>query len=49
MAKLSAERLAALIREAVTEPSYRRRAEAIADHVREEDSSGRGVYALDRG
>jgi UDP:flavonoid glycosyltransferase YjiC (YdhE family) len=48
MKKLSAERLATLIQQAVTDPSYRQRAAAIAERVRAEDGSDRVVQALDR-
>jgi UDP:flavonoid glycosyltransferase YjiC (YdhE family) len=46
--RLSAERLAALIRQAVSDPAYRRRAEAVAERVRREDGAGRVAEALAR-
>ncbi|GAA3245851.1 glycosyltransferase [Nonomuraea helvata] len=48
MRKLSAERLAALIQQAVTDRSYRQRATAIADRIRKEDGSGQVIQALER-
>ena len=48
MKKLSAERLATLIQQAVTDPSYRQRAAVIAEHVRAEDGSDRVIQALHR-
>jgi UDP:flavonoid glycosyltransferase YjiC (YdhE family) len=46
--RLSAKRLAALIRQATTEPAYRRRARAVAERVRLEDGAGRVAEALAR-
>jgi UDP:flavonoid glycosyltransferase YjiC (YdhE family) len=48
LARLSAERLSALIRLAVSEPSLRRRAEEVAARVRSEDGAGRIVEAVER-
>ena len=48
MRKLSPERLAELIRQAVTDPSYGRRATAIAEQVRLEDGSRYVLQALER-
>jgi sterol 3beta-glucosyltransferase len=44
--RLSRDRLAQLIQQAVSEPSYRRRAAAVAEHVRAEDGAGRVVDVL---
>ncbi|MCP3803087.1 glycosyltransferase [Allokutzneria sp. A3M-2-11 16] len=46
--ELTADRLAALIREAVTDESYRVRAEAIADRVRAEDGAARVAEVVAR-
>ncbi|MCP2170221.1 glycosyltransferase [Goodfellowiella coeruleoviolacea] len=43
---LTADRLAELIRRAVTDESHRRRAQAVAERVRAEDGAGRIVAAL---
>lgn len=43
---LAAPRLATLIQQAVTEPSYRRTAQAIADRIRTEDAASRVVEAV---
>lgn len=48
MKNLSAGRLAALIQEAVTDRSYRRRAEALAGRIHAEDGSARVIEALER-
>jgi UDP:flavonoid glycosyltransferase YjiC (YdhE family) len=46
--RLSVERLAQLIRQAVSEPSYRQRATAVAEQVRGEDGASRVVETLGR-
>lgn len=46
--RLSAERLATLIRQAVSEPAYRRCAQAVAGQVRAEDGAARVAAVLDQ-
>jgi sterol 3beta-glucosyltransferase len=46
--RLSAARLASLVREAVSQPSFRRGAQALAARVRAEDGAGRVIEALRR-
>ncbi|MCO1575424.1 glycosyltransferase [Crossiella sp. SN42] len=48
MKKITAPRLAALIRDAVTGPGYRRRAAALAERVAQEDGAGRVIEAVAR-
>jgi sterol 3beta-glucosyltransferase len=46
--RLTADRLATLIKRAVSEPGYRERARLVAERVRAEDGAGHVVRALDR-
>ncbi|MCP2258381.1 UDP:flavonoid glycosyltransferase YjiC, YdhE family [Streptoalloteichus tenebrarius] len=46
--ELSVERLASLIRQAVTDESYRRRARALARRIAVEDGAGKVVMAVER-
>lgn len=46
--RLSAERLATLIHQAVSEPAYRQRAQAVAGQVRAEDGAARVAAILDQ-
>ncbi len=46
--RLTADRLAELIRQAVSEPGYRSRATAVAERVRAEDGAGRVAETLHR-
>ncbi|SHG13019.1 glycosyltransferase [Streptoalloteichus hindustanus] len=48
LAELSVERLAGLIRQAVTDESYRRRAQALAGRVQAEDGAGRVAWWVER-
>lgn len=48
LSRITASRLAALIKEAISEPAYQQRARVVAEQVRAEDGAGQVVNALDR-